>query len=165
MSSGELFRQPFAIRAAGPGDTDALFALILELARFESLEHQVSGSAVQLALDLFGPSARAWATVATVEELVVGYALCFSTYSTFLTRPGVWLEDLYVSEKQRGRGIGRALFDAVAEQAKAQGAGRLEWSVLDWNQKAIDFYEERGATVLPDWRICRMTRQGEESEL
>lgn len=164
MSSRPDLEPSLVIRAAEPSDAPAIFALIVELAHFESLEHQLSGSAAQLADDLFGPHARAWATVATIDEVVVGYALCFATYSTFLTRAGVWLEDLYVTQHERGRGIGRALFDAVAEQAKERGAGRLEWSVLDWNQKAIDFYESRGATVLPDWRICRITRQMESSE-
>jgi GNAT superfamily N-acetyltransferase len=95
--------------------------------------------------------------VAEWEGAIVGFALFFANYSTFLTQPGIYLEDLFVLPQYRRQGIGRALLSSVAEIAKARGAGRLEWSVLDWNQSAIAFYEKMGADVLPDWRICRVS--------
>jgi GNAT superfamily N-acetyltransferase len=146
----------FSIRSARPGDEQALFALIRELARYEKLEHQVSGSPVALARDLFGERPAAEALLAERGGKALGFALFFTSYSTFLTTPGVYLEDLFVLESERGRGIGRALFEAVRLRAEERGAGRLEWSVLDWNAPAIAFYEKLGATMLPDWRICRI---------
>jgi GNAT superfamily N-acetyltransferase len=146
----------FSIRPASAGDERALFRLIGELARFERLEHKVSGSAEQLAEHLFGARPVAEALLAEASGEAVGFALFFSSYSTFLTRPGVYLEDLFVLESHRRLGIGRALLEAVRQLARLRGAGRLEWSVLDWNQNAIAFYERFGATVMPDWRICRV---------
>jgi GNAT superfamily N-acetyltransferase len=134
-----------------------LFELIQELAHFEHLASQVTGSANELARDLFGERRAAEALVAERDGRVLGFALFFTTYSTFLTRPGLYLEDLYVRESERGRGIGKALLERLIELARERGAGRLEWSVLDWNANAITFYEKMGATVLPDWRICRVT--------
>jgi len=88
---------------------------------------------------------------------LVGFALFFGNYSTFLTQPGIYLEDIYVLPEERGRGIGKALLMNVARIAYERGCGRLEWSVLEWNTSAIAFYERAGAGVLPDWRICRVT--------
>ena len=146
----------FSIRPAQPGDEHALFALVQELARFERLEHQVSGSAKQLREHLFGARPVAEALLAEIAEKPVGFALFFTSDSTFLTRPGIYLEDLFVLESQRKLGIGKALLEAVRQVARARGAGRLEWSVLDWNENAIAFYERFGAKVMPDWRICRI---------
>ncbi|HVX93338.1 MAG TPA: GNAT family N-acetyltransferase [Polyangia bacterium] len=148
------------IRPAKPGDEHALFELISALARFEHLEHQLSGSPAELARDLFGPRPAAEALLAEEGGRAVGYALFFTTYSTFLTRPGLWLEDLFVLESHRRRGIGKALLEETRRVAAERGAGRLEWSVLDWNANAITFYERFGATVMPDWRICRVTFGG-----
>ena len=145
------------IRPARPGDEAHIFRLLAELARFEKLEHELIGTAEALALHLFGERPAAEALVAERSDTVVGYALFFTTYSTFLTRPGIWLEDLYVTEAERGTGVGKALLRAVAEVACGRGAGRLEWSVLDWNQRAIDFYVASGAKLMHDWRICRVT--------
>jgi GNAT superfamily N-acetyltransferase len=149
-----------SIRSARPGDEVVLFELIQELARFERLTHQVKGSASELARDLFGQRPAAEALIAERDGRALGYALFFTTYSTFLTRPGLYLEDLYVRESERGQGVGKALLERVIELARERGAGRLEWSVLDWNSNAIAFYEKMGATVLPDWRICRVTFSG-----
>jgi GNAT superfamily N-acetyltransferase len=146
-----------SIRVARPGDESVLFELIQELAHFEHLTHLVTGSASDLARDLFGERRAAEALLAERDGQALGFALFFTTYSTFLTRPGLYLEDLYVRESERGRGIGKALLERVIELARERGAGRLEWSVLDWNANAIAFYEKMGATVLPDWRICRVT--------
>ncbi len=145
-----------SIRPARRGDEQSLFELIRELARFERLEHKVSGSASALGEHLFGARPVAEALLAEVSGVAVGFALFFTSYSTFLTRPGVYLEDLFVLEAHRKSGIGKALLEAVRDVARARGAGRLEWSVLDWNENAIAFYERFGATVMPDWRICRV---------
>lgn len=147
---------PVSIRPARRGDEDVLFTLIGELARFERLEHKVTGSAFELGEHLFGERPVAEALLAEVEGRAVGFALFFTSYSTFLTRPGVYLEDLFVLESHRKSGIGRALLEAVRDAARSRQAGRLEWSVLDWNENAIAFYERFGATVMPDWRICRV---------
>ncbi|HVR03247.1 MAG TPA: GNAT family N-acetyltransferase [Polyangia bacterium] len=148
------------LRTAVTGDEHALFELVRALARFERLEYTVSGSAEELARHLFGERPVAEAVLAEEDGAAVGFALFFTTYSTFLTRPGVYLEDLFVLESHRRRGVGAALLTEVKRRAEARGAGRLEWSVLDWNAGAIKFYERFGATVLPQWRICRVTFDG-----
>jgi GNAT superfamily N-acetyltransferase len=145
------------IRPAAPGDEHALFDLVRALARFERLDDTVTGSAEALARDLFGDRAACEVLLAEDGGVAVGYALYFTTYSTFLTKPGLWLEDLFVLESHRRRGIGLALLTEVRRLAEARGCGRFEWSVLDWNEKAIALYERFGATVMPDWRICRVT--------
>lgn len=146
----------FSIRGARRGDETSLFDLVVALARYEQLAPEVTGSAEALGEHLFDEPPRAHALVAESEGRIVGFALFFETYSTFLTRPGVYLEDLFVLESYRGRGIGRALLSAVREAAEQRGAGRLEWAVLDWNDTAIRFYEAFGATVLSSWRRCRI---------
>lgn len=149
-------RNELRIRAARAGDEVVLFDLIRALSVYERLEHAVTGSAEQLGRDLFAPSAKIEALIAELGGRAVGFALFFPSYSTFLTRHGVYLEDLFVLEPYRQQGIGRALLTEVKRLAEARGAGRLEWSVLDWNQSAIDFYRDFGAELLPDWRICRV---------
>ncbi|MGF1602472.1 MAG: GNAT family N-acetyltransferase [Thermosynechococcaceae cyanobacterium] len=145
------------IRAAKPGDAADIFGLIQELAHFEKLEQSVTGSPEQLAEHLFREPTYAEAVVATLENEMVGFALFFTNYSTFLTRPGLYLEDLFVRSAHRRQGIGTALLQQVAKIALERHCGRMEWSVLDWNEGAIATYETLGATVLPDWRICRIT--------
>ncbi len=152
-------KTPWQIRAATPGDVDDIFALIQELAAYEQLTHQVTGSPEMLKRHLFGSPACAEVLVVVQTEKLIGFGLFFQTYSTFLTQPGLYLEDLYVQEPFRGQGIGTALIQAIAAIAQARGCGRLEWTVLDWNTPAIRFYEKIGATVLPDWRICRVMDQ------
>jgi len=146
----------WSIRAARPGDEGRLFELVNALARYERLAHAVTGSAEALGRHLFGERPLIEALLAEEAGVALGYALFFSTYSTFLTQPGVYLEDLFVLETHRRRGIGRALLSEVKRVAAARGAGRLEWTVLDWNANAIAFYESFGARVLPDWRLCRV---------
>jgi GNAT superfamily N-acetyltransferase len=154
----------FQIRAARPGDESALFSLILALARFEQLEHTVTGSAEQLGLHLFGERPLAEALIAeSASGDALGFALFFGTYSTFLTRAGLYLEDLFVVPEARRHGIGTALLRAVGRLARERELGRLEWAVLDWNADAIAFYEKLGASVLPDWRICRVSGRALES--
>lgn len=145
------------VRAARRNDVSAIMGLIEALAAYEQLSDAVTGDAATLAEHLFGETPYAEVVVAEWEEKIVGFALFFTNYSTFLTQPGLYLEDLFVLSDYRGFGVGRALLGAVAAIAHQRGAGRLEWSVLDWNQNAIAFYEQMGAQVFPDWRICRVT--------
>ncbi|WP_448570392.1 N-acetyltransferase family protein [Trichothermofontia sp.] len=147
----------FTIRPAVPEDVPHLFDLILALAEYEKLAHTVNNSPDALAEHLFGPTPYAEALVATVGEERVGFALFFTTYSSFLTQPGLYLEDLFVLPAYRRQGIGTAFFQALAKLTVERGYGRFEWSVLAWNQPAIAFYQQLGATVLPDWRITRLT--------
>jgi len=127
----------------------------LELADYEKLTHTVTGNAQSLHDSLFGESAACQCMVAEADGAIVGYALSFFTYSTFRTQKGCWLEDLYVTPTHRRRGLGKLMLKFLIEESGRSGLGRLEWSVLDWNQSAIDFYAHLGAHVLPDWRICR----------
>ncbi|HEX7453344.1 MAG TPA: GNAT family N-acetyltransferase [Polyangiaceae bacterium] len=158
----------FTIRPARPGDEHGIFALVQALAEYEHLSHAVTGNAQKLAHDLFGPRPAVEALVvegAPAREAhaleaaptLVAFALFFGNYSTFLTQPGLYLEDIFVLPAERRRGIGKALLQAVARLACDRNCGRLEWSVLDWNASAIAFYKNLGASVLPDWRICRVT--------
>lgn len=145
------------VRPATPNDTETVFALIQALAEYEKLSHEVTGSVEALTDHLFGDRPVVEALLADVAEQSVGFALFFTNYSTFLTKPGLYLEDLFVLPEYRGRGIGKALIQQLAQLAVERDCGRLEWSVLDWNAPAIGFYERMGAAVLPDWRTCRVT--------
>lgn len=145
------------LRPATPADVPAIVGLIRELAEFEKLTHLVVVTPESLLPQLFGPRPAAEALVAEHGGAVVGFALFFTNFSTFLGKPGLYLEDLYVQPAHRGAGLGKALLQQLATLAVARGCGRFEWSVLDWNRNAIDFYEKMGATMMPDWRICRVT--------
>ena len=147
----------FALRAAEPRDVPAIVGLIRELAAFEQLEHLLQVTPESLHPHLFSARPVAEAQVAEADGEVVGFALFFTNFSTFLAKPGLYLEDLYVRPALRGRGIGAALLTRLGAIAVERGYGRFEWSVLDWNENAIRFYEKMGATVMPDWRICRLT--------
>ena len=153
---------PATLRPAVVADAAALVGLIRELAEYERLAHLVRVTPQDLAEHLFGARPVAEAVVAEAGGRLVGFALFFTNFSTFLGRPGLYLEDLYVQPAQRGRGLGRALLAHLGALAVHRGCGRFEWSVLDWNAGAIRFYEAMGATVLPDWRICRVTGQALE---
>lgn len=145
------------IRPAQPADTPALVALIGELAAFEQLTHLLQVTPERLSLHLFGQRPAAECVVVEQDDEVLAFALYFHNFSTFLGQPGLYLEDLYVRPAHRGKGIGRSLLSHLAGVAQERGCGRFEWSVLDWNANAISFYEKLGATVMPDWRICRIT--------
>ena len=145
------------LRAAEPSDVPAIVGLIRELAEFEQLTHLVEVTPQRLQPQLFGERPAAEAVVAEHEGRVIGFALFFTNFSTFLGKPGLYLEDLYVQPAHRGSGVGRALLTHLAALANARGYGRFEWSVLDWNVDAIRFYEKMGATLMPEWRICRVT--------
>ena len=150
------------IRAARPGDCEKLHALIVGLAEYERLAHFVVGSVEMLRAELFAAKPVIEAALAWENDRAVGFALWFSTYSTFLGRQGLWLEDLFVIPEARGRGYGKALLQHCAKLAVARGCGRFEWSVLDWNEPSIRFYKAAGATLMDDWTICRMTGEALE---
>ena len=145
------------IKPASPADTPIILQLIRELAEFERLLHEVQATQEQLREQLFGARPGAEVVIARMGDEVAGFALFFHNFSTFLGRPGLYLEDLFVVPEARGRGIGRALLTRLAAVAVARGCGRLEWSVLDWNAPAVGFYERMGARVMTEWRICRLT--------
>ncbi len=144
------------LRAATPADLPIIVSLIRELAAFERLEHLVVTTPETLRPHLFGERPVAEALVGEVDGAVVAFALFFTNFSTFLGQPGLYLEDLYVQPAYRGSGLGKALLKHLGALALARGCGRFEWSVLDWNENAIRFYEKMGALVLPEWRICRV---------
>ncbi len=150
---------PATIRAAGREDIPQILALIRELAVYENLADEVVATEELLSEGLFGDDAVAEAFLADVDGTTVGFALFYQTFSTFLAQPGIYLEDLFVKPAHRGRGIGRALLERVAREAHARRCGRLEWSVLDWNEPAIRFYESLGAVAMDEWTIYRLTSQ------
>lgn len=154
---------PYTLRPAEPRDVPRLVALITELADFEQLSHLVETTPERLHPHLFGERPVAECVVGEVAGEVVGFALFFTNFSTFRCRPGLYLEDLYVQPAQRQIGLGQALLRHLAALAVQRGCGRFEWSVLDWNANAIAFYERMGASVLPDWRICRVTGEALEA--
>jgi GNAT superfamily N-acetyltransferase len=146
------------IRPADETDITLILTLIRELAEFERLTDEVVAEEDQLRQALFGPRPAAEVLLAfSGTGVPAGFALFFQNFSTFLGRPGIYLEDLFVRPEFRRLGIGRALIGRVAELAVARGCGRFEWAVLDWNADAIGFYRQIGARVLEDWRICRVT--------
>jgi GNAT superfamily N-acetyltransferase len=147
------------IRFAQPSDAHTLFALIQGLAKYEKLSDAVIGNAEALKDHLFGSPKYIDAILAESEGQAVGFALFFHNYSTFLTKPGLYLEDIFVLPEYRRQGIGKALLAKVAQIALERDCGRLEWSVLDWNVSAQAFYRNMGADILDDWRICRVTEK------
>lgn len=145
------------IDAATEGDVPLVLSLIKALAEYERLAHDVVATEAMVRESLFGPHAAAHAVIARMDGAPAGFALWFYNYSTFLGRPGLYLEDLFVLPEWRGRGIGRALLSHLARNAVARGCGRMEWSVLDWNQPAIRFYRSLGARPMDEWTVYRLT--------
>jgi GNAT superfamily N-acetyltransferase len=145
------------LRSAERRDCEALVGLVGELADFENLRHQVTLSPRDLERHMFGDKPVVECIVAERAGRLVAFALFFVNFSTFLGKPGMYLEDLYVQPAARGEGVGKRLLLHLAQLAVARDYGRFEWSVLDWNANAIAFYQKMGATVMPDWRICRVT--------
>lgn len=156
MTTAGTRSKDLAVRSAVAADVPFLLQCIRELAEFERLQDQLDLSAERLHQHLFGPVPVCAALVATLGDEPIGFALYFTSYSTFRTRPCLYLEDLYVQRQHRGLGAGLALLRALALEATARGCPRLDWSVLGWNGDAIDFYERHGARLLPEWRICRL---------
>jgi GNAT superfamily N-acetyltransferase len=147
----------FSIRPAQPSDVTHIHSMIVELAVFEKLEHMVVATEALLHEGLFGAKPSCEAIIGEADGEVVTFALFFHNFSTFLTKKGLYLEDLYVRQAHRGKGYGSAMLKKLAEIAVERNCGRFEWSVLDWNEPAINFYKAMGAEILPDWRICRVT--------
>jgi len=145
------------LRSAEPRDLTAIVGLIRELAEFERLTHLLRVTPDTLRPHLFGDKPVVECVVGEIGGEVVAFALFFTNFSTFLAKPGLYLEDLYVKPEHRGRGLGRALLEHLGALAVQRDYGRFEWSVLDWNEHAIRFYQGMGATVMPEWRICRVT--------
>jgi GNAT superfamily N-acetyltransferase len=145
------------IRRAAEHETALILQFVRELAEYEKLSHQVVATEEGLRASLFGPRPYAEVVFACLEEQPVGFALFFHNYSTFLGRPGIYLEDLYVRPAVRGKGVGQRLLNWLAQQALERGCGRLEWSVLDWNEPSIRFYRNLGATPMDEWKIFRLT--------
>lgn len=144
------------IRAATPEDVPLVLSLIRELAVYERLSHEVVATEEVLGESLFGERRAAEVVLARVGGEPAGFALFFHNFSTFLGRPGLYLEDLYVRPEFRGEGVGRALLVRLARLARERGCGRLEWWVLDWNEPAIRFYERLGAVPMDDWTVYRL---------
>jgi GNAT superfamily N-acetyltransferase len=141
-------------------DTELIFTLICELAEYERLSHEVVATVDSLRASLFGPGSHTEVLIAELDGQAVGIALYFSTYSTFLARQGIYLEDVFVRPEYRGRGVGKRLLIEVARTAVSRGCGRLEWAVLDWNTPAIGFYDQLGARPLSEWIHYRLTGEG-----
>lgn len=144
------------IRSARPDDMEAVVDLVRELAIYEKLEDQAKATADDFRRNLFGPRPAAEAVIAEVGGEAVGFALWFTTFSTFRGQPGIYLEDVFVRPAYRGRGIGKAMLAMLARLASDRGCGRLEWSVLDWNEPAIDFYRSLGARPMDEWTVYRL---------
>ncbi len=147
----------YNIRLAGVDDVSEIFVLIKELADYERLLDQVIATEDLLEKTLFGENSNVEVLLACDENQILGFALYFRTFSTFLGRPGIYLEDLFVREFARGRGIGESLLRRIARSTLEMGGGRLEWAVLDWNKTAISFYKKMGAEPLDEWTTFRLT--------
>jgi len=146
-----------SIRFAVRDDAPTILAFIRELAEYEKLLHEVTADEAAIRATLFQVRPAADVLIAEVGGEPVGFALFFQTYSTFLAKPGMWLEDLFVRPAARGKGVGGALMAALARVAVQRSYGRFEWSVLDWNQPALDFYASLGATPMAEWTEQRLT--------
>lgn len=145
------------IRRARPGEAGLVLGFIRELAEYERLLHEVRAGEAEVDAALFCENPRVFCDLAFLDGEPVGFALYFYNFSTFLGRHGIWLEDLYVRESLRGRGIGKALLAGLARRCVAEGLGRLEWWVLDWNAPAIATYRALGAQPMEEWTVQRLT--------
>ena len=155
--TGDSTAPAFTLRAAELRDVAPIVELIRELAAFERLEHLLQVTPEHLRPHLFGERPVAEAMVAEVDGEVVAFALYFTNFSTFLARPGLYLEDLYVTPAARGAGVGKALLQHLAQLAVQRGCARFEWAVLDWNEPAIGFYRRLGAEPLDAWTVYRLS--------
>lgn len=147
------------IRPAAPGDETLVMGFVQSLAEYEKLGHQVTASVTDLSRDLFGINPRVFCEIAEWDGAQAGLALWFYNYSTFRGRHGIYLEDLFVDPLFRGKGIGKALLVHLARRCVAEGLGRLEWWVLDWNKPSIDFYVSQGARMMEEWTVCRVEEE------
>jgi len=145
------------IRFADESDLTLIYNFIIELAEFEKLRHEVCATEDLLEQYLFGKEKRAEVIIAELDERPAGFALFFHTFSTFLGKPGIYLEDLYVYPKFRGKSVGKSLLVYLAKIARERNCGRLEWSVLDWNENAINFYRRLGSVSMDEWTVHRVS--------
>lgn len=158
----------FSIRFATEADADLIMGFIKALADYEKLSHEVTASADDIRASLFGERAFAECLLAFDQSAApgggeaLGFALFFHNYSTFVGKPGLYLEDLFVTPEARGRGIGKRLLEKLAQIARERGLARLEWAVLDWNKPAIDFYESLNADAMDDWTVYRLSGEALE---
>lgn len=152
----ETAKPDLVIRPAQPGDEDTLLALIHELAVYEKAPEEAVATPKLIGKALFGQHPTAEAVIAEWQGRPAGFALFFHNFSTWLGKPGLYLEDLFVQERMRGKGIGKALLLHLAGLARERGCGRMEWSVLDWNTPAIDFYKALGARPMDEWTVFRL---------
>ena len=150
----------FEIRPAGVADVPIILKLIRDLATYERAPNEVTATEEQLVDVLFGEKPAAEVLLAFEKDTPVGFALFFHNFSTWLGRPGLYLEDLFVKPEKRGKGYGRALLVDLAKIAYERGCGRMEWAVLDWNNPAIKFYRALGAKPMDEWTVFRLTRDG-----
>lgn len=150
----------FAINRITRDEVPSLLELIRELARFEKLEHEVEATPESLSDSLFGPKPVAGALLGRVDGEMAGYALYFFTFSSFIGRAGIWLEDLYVRPAYRRQGLGRAMIEAVARIGAERNCGRFEWTALNWNKNALDFYQKLGAKMMDEWVLVRLNSEG-----
>jgi GNAT superfamily N-acetyltransferase len=158
MTSPDPTRIPgVTLRVATVEDAAVILELIRDLADYERLSHELVADEERIRETLFGRRPAAEALIAEDRGAAVGFALFFHNYSTFLARPGLYLEDIYVRPSARGRGIGRALLVELAKIAVERGCGRMEWSVLNWNEPAIAFYRKLGAVAMDEWTVFRLT--------
>jgi len=144
------------VRDAVRDDAPLILKFIADLAAYERLSHEAQATQADLVRELFGPSPKVFCQIALWDGVPAGFALWFYTFSTFLGRHGIWLEDLFVRPDMRGHGIGKALLVNLAQRCVREGLGRFEWAVLDWNRPSIDFYTRQGASFMDDWRRCRV---------
>jgi GNAT superfamily N-acetyltransferase len=150
----------FFINQITRDEVPGLLELIRELARFEKLEHEVEATAESLSDSLFGPKPVAGALIGRVDGEMAGYALYFFTFSSFIGRAGIWLEDLYVRPAFRRQGLGRAMIESVARIGAQRNCGRFEWTALNWNKNALDLYRKLGAQMMEEWVLVRMNSDG-----
>jgi GNAT superfamily N-acetyltransferase len=153
------------VRKAVASDEPAILALVDALADYEKLARPTADARARLMRDMFGPRPRIDCFLAFADGYPVGYAIVLETYSSFLARPTLYLEDLFILDEYRKRGVGRALFDTALDEAKRRGCGRMEWTVLDWNQLAIDFYRKVGGTHMAEWQLYRISLPDASSEV
>ena len=151
---------PFSIRPASVEDVPLILQLIRELAEYERAPQDAVATEPQLREVLFGEKPSAEVLLAFEKEEAVGFAVYFFNFSTWLGRPGLYLEDLFVRPETRGKGYGRALLERLAQIAQERGCGRMEWAVLDWNEPAIQFYKKLGAKPMEEWTTFRLTDDG-----
>ena len=160
---GESCKNEPLIRKARPNDLPEILSMVKELPEFEDLSEQMVATEVDYRESFFGDNPAAEALVADLDGALIGYAIFFSTFSTFVGRAGIWLEDLYVRQDFRKQGIGKKLLKAVGEVAMTRNSGPYEWAVLDWNENAIQLYRQMGGEILDEWRIVRLDRNGIET--